>query len=251
LKTARSAEFLEKEGRSKAYRNLRNDSIDALIVIGGDGSFEGALIFHREYSFPVIGIPGTIDNDIHGTQRTLGFDTALNTGMDAIDKIKDTASSMDRIFIIEVMGRLSGAIAVYSALAGGAEDVIVPGETREMKDIIRNIESGRKMGKKSWIIISAEGAGWTQKLADKLSEAVGEVRVTVIGHIQRGGSPSAFDRFLGAMMGQAALDGLLEGKALHAVGWVNDETILYPLEEATAACKQDFSKLLELIQVLT
>lgn len=251
LKTARSDEFLEKEGRTKSYKNLRDEKIDALVVVGGDGSFEGGLLFHQEFDFPVVGIPGTIDNDISGTQRTLGFDTALNTAMDAIDKIKDTASSMDRIFIIEVMGRLSGAIAVYSALAGGAEDVIVPGEAREMQSIIRKIEVGRKIGKKSWIIISAEGAGWTGGLAEKLRESVEEVRVTVIGHIQRGGGPGAFDRFLGALMGQAALEGLLEGKTHHAVGWMNDDTIIYPLEDAIVPLEQDFSKLMELIQILT
>jgi len=251
LKTVRCDAFLKRQYREKAYRNLSDDKIDGLIVIGGNGSFHGALLFHEEFGVPVIGIPATIDNDINGTQRTLGFDTALNTAMDAIDKIKDTSSSMDRIFLIEVMGRHSGAIAVHSALSGGAEDILVPGEKRDIKSLVKKIEEGRKTGKKSWIIIVAEGAGLAKKIEEELKAYVTDVRAIVIGHIQRGGSPSAFDRFLGALMGKKAVDALIQGKYLHAVGWVNDETVIYPLEEALKPRIEDFSSYVELIQILT
>ena len=251
LKTARSAAFEKKPGREKAHTHLRQAGIEGFIVIGGNGSFQGADIFHQEYRFPVIGIPGTIDNDVSGTQRTLGFDTALNTAMDAIDKIRDTSSSMDRIFLIEVMGRHSGAIAVHSALAGGAEDIVMPDEMRDIASICAKIEQGRKIGKRSWIIIVAEGSGWTQGLAAELIRSEYDVRVTVIGHIQRGGSPSAFDRFLGAVMGKAAVDALLQGKTHHAIGWRNDATWLYPLSQAAECKEEDYADFLELIQILT
>jgi len=251
LKTARCDAFLKKQYREIAYKNLCSDEIDGLIVIGGNGSFQGALVFHEEFGVPVVGIPATIDNDINGTQKTLGFDTALNTAMDAIDKIKDTSSSMDRIFIIEVMGRNSGSIAIYSALSGGAEDVLIPGEKIEIKSLVKKIEEGRKTGKKSWIIIIAEGACLAKEIEKKLKTYVTDIRATVIGHIQRGGSPSAFDRFLGALMGRKAVDALIQGKSLHAIGWVNEETVIYPLEEALKPKIEDFSSYIELIQILT
>jgi len=251
LKTARSHDFFHEEGRRLVYNNLKRENIEGFIVIGGNGSFQGAHVFNQEYNFPVIGIPATIDNDINGTKRSLGFDTALNTALDSIDKIRDTATSMDRIFLIEVMGRHSGAIAVHCALSGGAEDIIMPDERRNMDSIVKKIELGRKTGKKSWIIIVAEGSGWTQDLAAKLKEFAEEVRVTVIGHIQRGGSPSAFDRFLGAFFGKAALDALLQGKTKHVVGWQNHKTVIYPIEEALKPKNEDFSEFLELIKVLT
>jgi 6-phosphofructokinase 1 len=251
LKTVRSADFAEKPGREKAYANLMQAGIEGFIVIGGNGSFQGAEVFFQEFDFPVIGIPGTIDNDVFGTQCTLGFDTALNTAMDAIDKIRDTASSMDRIFLIEVMGRHSGAIAVHSAIAGGAEDIVMPDEKCNITSICAKIEQGRKSGKNSWIIIVAEGAGWTQKLAEELIKFAYDVRVTVIGHIQRGGSPSAFDRFLGAVMGKTAVDALLQGNTHHAIGWVNDKTFVYPLNQAVQRKDESYSDFLKLIQILT
>ncbi len=232
LKAARCEEFYDKKGREKAYKNLIANNINGLIVIGGDGSFHGALLLHQEFGFPVVGIPGTIDNDINGTERTLGFDTALNTAMSAIDKIKDTATSMDRIFLIEVMGRLSPAIAVFSALAGGAEDVIIPQEKLKLGEMIEKIEEGRKKGKKSWIIIVAEGAGKAEEFAKEFRKHISDVRVTVIGHLQRGGGPSAFDRILGALMGQAAVQALLKGKHHHAIGWREDDVRVYELQEA-------------------
>ncbi len=251
LKTARSQKFRTQEGRKQAFENLRSEDIDSLVVVGGNGSFQGASIFHREFDFPVIGIPATIDNDIQGTQKTLGFDTALNTAMDAIDKIKDTASSMDRIFLIEVMGRHSGAIAVYSAIAGGAEDIIIPEAVQDLEAVIAKIRKGQKNTKRSWIIIVAEGTGETEKLARRLEGIVEEVRVSVIGHIQRGGSPSAFDRFLGALLGKAAVDALLQGKTHHAVGWENDKTLVYSLDRALEPKKEDFSELFDLVQILS
>lgn len=251
LKAARCEEFYNKEGRKKAYQSLISRDINGLIVIGGDGSFHGALLLYKEFGLPVVGIPGTIDNDINGTQRTLGFDTALNTAMSAIDKIKDTATSMDRIFLIEVMGRLSSAIAVFSALAGGAEDIIIPGEKLNLEKMIEKIEEGRRKGKKSWLIIVAEGAGKAEEFAKQFRKHISDVRVTVIGHLQRGGSPSAFDRILGALMGAAAVQALLEGKTHHAIGWRNDEIVTYPLEEAVKPHKEKYSYYHHLIHILT
>jgi len=251
LKTARSDRFLKKEGRDIAHANLIDNGIEGMVVIGGNGSYNGALLFHREFEFPVIGIPGTIDNDINGSQKTLGFDTALNTAMDAIDKIKDTSASMDRIFLVEVMGRHSGSIAVSSALAGGAEDVLVPSESWEIGSILEKIDQGRRQGKNSWIIIVAEGASKAQDLAKEIQAHNLDVRATVIGHIQRGGSPSAFDRILGALMGRAAVDGLLGDMGCHAVGWRNERTVIYSLEEAVRAKAEDFSDHLNLINILT
>jgi 6-phosphofructokinase 1 len=251
LKTARSKDFFEKKEREKAYENLKNEKVTHLVVIGGNGSFNGALKFYKEFDFPVIGIPGTIDNDVYGTTRTIGFDTALNTALDAIDKIKDTATSMDRIFIVEVMGRLSGAIAVYSALASGAEDIVIPGEKCDFDEMKRKIDKGRKKGKKSWIIIVAEGAYKGEEVANMLRDFISDVRVTVIGHIQRGGSPSAFDRFLGAIMGKKSVDAIIENKNCHAVGYKNEAVYIYPLEEAAKNKGEDFSSLHDLIHILT
>ena len=251
LKTARSEDFLKKEGREKAYKNMVESGIEGFIVIGGNGSYKGALVFNREFDFPAVGIPATIDNDIAGTQETLGFDTALNTAMDAIDKIRDTAYSMDRIFLVEVMGRESGAIAVHSALAGGAEDAIIPEIKQDMDSILEKVKQGRKSGKKSWIIVVAEGSGKTEILAEELRKYIHDVRVTVIGHIQRGGSPSAFDRILGARMGRAAVDALLQRKKHHAVGWRNDAPVVYPLQDAVQYKRENFSRFMELIRILT
>jgi 6-phosphofructokinase 1 len=251
LKTARSKEFLNKEVREKAYNNLIKEDVDALIAIGGNGSFKGLVALSEEFALKVIGIPGTIDNDVKGTQRTLGFDTALNTAMDAIDKIKDTATSMDRIFLIEVMGRDSGAIAAYSALAGGAEDIIIPETDIDEDELIAEIKEGKKRGKKSWIVVVAEGAGNVDSLSEKFSQVISDIRITVIGHTQRGGSPSAFDRFLGALMGQEAVGALLRGESASAIGWVNDKAVSYPLKDAISGKSEDFHYLHELIQILT
>ena len=251
LKTARSKDFLDRANREKAYNNLTKEKIDALVSIGGDGSFNGLLCLNEEFNLPVVGIPGTIDNDIKGTQRTLGFDTALNTAMDAIDKIKDTATSMDRIFLIEVMGKDSGSIAAYSALSGGAEDIIIPGAEIEEDDLIKKIVAGREKGKRSWIIIVAEGAGDIDDFAKKFSSVISDIRITVIGHTQRGGAPSAFDRFLGALMGKEAIAALLRGESSSAIGWVNDQTLSYPLKEAISRKSEDFTYLHELIKILT
>lgn len=251
LKTARSQDFLKKEGRQIAYKNLKKKEIDYLILIGGNGTFRAGVEFYKEFKFPVIGIPATIDNDINGTNRAIGFDTALNTALDAIDKIKDTATSMDRIFVVEVMGRLSGAIAAYTALAVGAEDVIIPGKKFEIGNMKEKIAEGRAKGKKSWIIIVAEGAAKGEEIGKKLMPYISDVRVSVIGHIQRGGSPSAFDRYLGAIMGEKAIEAILNNYHCHAVGYRDDSCYLYPLEEAAAEKKEDFSFLHNLIHILT
>ena len=251
LKTARSQEFYKKPGREKAFKNLRKGRIDAFIAIGGDGTFEAGSIFYKEFGIPVTGIPATIDNDIYGTQKTLGFDTALNTALDAVDKIRDTAYSMDRIFIVEVMGRLSGSIAVHTALAGGAEDVLIPEIPRNLDEVVEKIEAGRRRGKKSWIIIIAEGVDKTRELEKRIKKDIKDVRVTVIGHIQRGGRPSAFDRYLGGLMGKAAVEILLAGRNHHTVGWVNERIKSYPLEEAIQKKEEDYSELLSLVQTLS
>ncbi|MDD5613627.1 MAG: 6-phosphofructokinase [Candidatus Omnitrophica bacterium] len=251
LKTARSEDFFKKDIRKKSYENLVTECIEALVVIGGNGSYKGALSLHNDFNLPVVGIPGTIDNDINGTQRTLGFDTALNTAMDAIDKVKDTATSMDRIFLIEVMGRDSGSIAVYASLAGGAEDVIIPQEDKDVGQIIEKIKEARSKGKRSWIIIIAEGAGGADLFAHRFKKFMSDIRITVIGHTQRGGAASVFDRFLGAVMGKEAVDALLRNEKASAIGWLDDRAYSYPLQEAVKPKKEDFTYLLELIKMLT
>lgn len=237
LKSARSKEFRTKEGRQKAYENLKKHNVDALVVIGGDGSFTGALLFNEEHNFPVMGIPGTIDNDIYGTTYTLGYDTALNTVVDAIDKIRDTASSHDRMFFIEVMGRDAGFIALNSGIAGGAERILIPEENTKIEDLLADIESSHSKGKTSNIIIVAEGDK-TGKNVFELKEFVEkhhpeyDIRVSVLGHMQRGGSPTCFDRVLASRMGVKAVESLLEGKSNYMVGINNDKIDLTPLEKA-------------------
>jgi len=217
LKSARSKEFRTKEGRAKAYEQLTKAGIDAFVVIGGDGSFTGAMVFNQEFNFPVMGIPGTIDNDIYGTSHTLGYDTALNTVVDAIDKIRDTASSHNRLFFIEVMGRDVGHIALNVGIAGGAEEILIPEEDLGLDRLVESLRRSKKSGKTSSIVVVAEG--------DKIGKSVFElkdyvdqnmegydVRVSVLGHMQRGGSPSCFDRVFASRMGVKAVENLLIGK---------------------------------------
>lgn len=237
LKSARSTEFRTPEGRKKAYENLKNEGVDALVVIGGDGSFTGAMIFNKEYGFPVIGIPGTIDNDIYGTSHTLGYDTALNTVVEAIDKIRDTASSHNRLFFIEVMGRDAGHIALNAGIGAGAEEILIPEENIGLPKLMESLEKSRKSGKTSSIVVVAEG--------DKIGKSVFElkdiveekhpdydIRVSVLGHMQRGGAPSCYDRVLASRMGVKAVETLLEGKSNYMVGINNDKIDLTPLEKA-------------------
>ena len=237
LKSARSEGFRTKEGRESAYKNLTNNGVEALVVIGGDGTFTGALSFSQEFGFPVMGIPGTIDNDIYGTTHTIGYDTALNTVVDAIDKIRDTASSHNRMFFVEVMGRDSGFIALNSGIGGGAERIIIPEKNIPAEVLLEDIDRGKRRGKTSNIIVVAEGniAG---KAVFDLKEYVEQkrpeydIRVSVLGHMQRGGTPTCYDRVLATRMGVKAVESLLEGKSQYMVGINNDRMELIPLEKA-------------------
>ena len=232
LQSARSEEFKTPEGQQKAIRQLKDHGIEALVVIGGDGSYQGAKKL-TEQGFNCIGVPGTIDNDIPGTDFTIGFDTALNTVLDAIDKIRDTASSHERTFIIEVMGRNAGDIALWSGLAGGAESIIIPEEKFDLKDVVERLEQGRKRGKRHSIIIVAEGVMSGNEFAEQLKKTgvIGDTRVSVLGHIQRGGSPTAFDRVLASRLGARAVELLLEGKGGRAVGIQNNQLVDHDILE--------------------
>ena len=237
LKSARSLEFRTPEGRAKAYTNLKKEGIDAFVVIGGDGSFTGAMIFNQEYNFPVIGIPGTIDNDIYGTTYTVGFDTALNTVVEVIDKIRDTASSHNRLFFVEVMGRDVGHIALNAGVGAGAEEILIPEENLGLDRLLESLKRSKQSGKSSSIVVVAEGDK-TGKNVFELKEYVEEhipiydVRVSVLGHMQRGGSPSCFDRVLASRMGVKAVEALLEGKSSLMVGIQDNKLTLTPLIKA-------------------
>lgn len=234
LQTARCEAFKTEEGQRLGIARLQENNIEGLIVIGGDGSFNGALKL-TNLGFPTIGIPGTIDNDIACTDATLGFDTAVNTVIDAIDKIRDTATSHERMFIIEVMGRHAGDIALWSGLAGGAESILVPETGWNMDDIVERLKQGQKRGKKHSIIVVAEGVATGQTISEMIKDKTGlETRVTVLGHIQRGGSPSAADRLLGSRMGAKAVDLLLEGQKGVMVATQNTEMVAVPFSEALA-----------------
>ena len=226
LKSARSTEFRSKEGRKKAFQNLQNAGIDALVVIGGDGTFTGAKLLQEEHNFPVVGIPGTIDNDINGTDYCIGYDTALNTVVEAIDKIRDTASSHNRLFLVEVMGRDAGDIALNSGIGAGAEEILIPEEDKGIEQILFSLERSRKSGKTSSIIVVAEGEKSGKNIFE-LAEYIGEnlegydIRVSVLGHIQRGGAPSCHDRVLSSRLGVGAIEALLRGESKVMVGITN------------------------------
>lgn len=231
LYTARCPEFITEEGQKKAIEQLKKFGIEGLVVIGGDGSFRGALKL-TEYGFPTIGVPGTIDNDIPGTDYTIGFDTALNTIIEAIDKIRDTATSHERTYVIEVMGRNAGDLALWAGLADGAESIIVPEEDYDMDQIIARLKRGHDRGKRHSIIIVAEGAGKGFKFAEQIQKATNfETRVTVLGHTQRGGSPTAFDRVLASRLGAKAVELLMEGKAGRTVGIQRNELVDHDIRE--------------------
>ncbi len=237
LKTARSKEFRTKEGREKAFLNLKKHEIDALVVIGGDGSFTGALVFNTEFNFPIIGIPGTIDNDIFGTSHTIGFDTALNTAVEAIDKIRDTASSHNRLFFVEVMGRDAGFIALNAGVGAGAEEILIPEENLGLERMLESLKKSRKSGKSSSIVVVAEGDKSGKnvfELADYVEKNLPdyEARVSVLGHMQRGGAPSCFDRVLASRLGVKAVELLLENKTNLMVGLRNNEVITTGIKEA-------------------
>jgi 6-phosphofructokinase 1 len=237
LKSARSKEFRTKEGRKEAYNQLIKANIDALVVIGGDGSFTGALIFNKEFDFPVMGIPGTIDNDIAGTSHTIGYDTTLNTVVDVIDKIRDTASSHNRLFFVEVMGRDVGHIALNVGVGAGAEEILIPEEDLGLDRLLESLTRSKESGKSSSIVIVAEGDKIGKnvfELKDYVEENLPEyeVRVSVLGHMQRGGSPSCFDRVLASRMGVKAVESLLEGKSNLMVGLKSDKIAVTPLSKA-------------------
>tara|TARA_R110001599_G_scaffold58396_2_gene160961 strand:- start:2093 stop:3076 length:984 start_codon:yes stop_codon:yes gene_type:complete len=237
LKTARSAGFMTKEGREKAFLHLHKNEIDALIVIGGDGSFTGGVVFNKEYNFPIIGIPGTIDNDIFGTSHTIGYDTALNTAVEAIDKIRDTASSHNRLFFVEVMGRDAGFIALNAGVGAGAEEILIPEENLGLDRLLESLKKSKKAGKSSSIVVVSEGdksGKNVYELAKYVEENLPEyeVRVSVLGHMQRGGSPSCFDRVLASKLGVGAVELLLKGKTNLMVGLVNNKVKATSLEKA-------------------
>ena len=237
LYSARCDEFRQASGRKKAYKTLRNNNIDGLIVIGGDGSFTGALKLQDEFNFPVIGIPGTIDNDIFGTSHTLGYDTALNTVMDAIDKIRDSAISHDRLFFVEVMGKDAGYIALRSGIAIGAQEILIPEVNTKINDLIDSLKNSKKSGKTSSIIVVAEGykpGKNVYQIADEIQEKLPnyQVRVSVLGHIQRGGRPSCFDRVLGTKMGVKAVELLKNAKTGIMVGTQHGKIVTVPLKKA-------------------
>lgn len=252
LKTSRCPEFMTREGQKRGVEILQRNGIEGLVVIGGDGSYRGALALSKDWSIPCIGIPGTIDNDLNGTDRTLGSDTAVETALDAIDKIKDTVNSMERIFVVEVMGRHCGYLALKAALAGGAEQVLIPEVKFDVAEVCHEITEGYIRGKASWIIVVAEGAIRATDLAKKITEMTDlETRVVVLGHIQRGGCPSVEDRVLGSLFGSAAVDLLAKGESGLALGVRSDKIHAVPIEEAIAPLVFDPSQDLKLIKTLT
>ncbi len=256
LKSARCLEFRTKEGRQIAFETIQKHGIQALVVIGGDGSFTGAMVFQSEFDIPVIGIPGTIDNDIFGTTNTIGFDTALNTVIEAIDKIRDTAISHNRLFFVEVMGRDAGHIALNTGIGAGAEEVLIPEEDMGLDRLLESLKRSEKSGKSSSIVVVAEGDK-TGKNVFEIAEYVEknlpyyDVRVSVLGHMQRGGSPSCFDRVLASRMGLYAVEALLEGKSNMMVGLKNEEMVLSPLEKAIKGKSEINKDLIRVSDILT
>ncbi len=256
LKSARSDEFRTFEGRKKAHQNLINQNIDALIVIGGDGSFTGGMIFLEEFNFPVIGMPGTIDNDIFGTDYTIGYDTALNTVIDAVDKIRDTASSHNRLFFVEVMGRDAGFIALNTGVGAGAEEILIPEEDMGLDRLLESLKRSKQNGKSSSIVIVSEG----DKTGDNVFELANyieenlpeyEVRVSVLGHMQRGGSPSCFDRVLASRLGVKSVELLLDNKKNIMVGLMNNKITTVPLEKAIKGKHNINAELLRMSDILS
>ena len=252
LKTARSEEFRTPEGRKKAYNVLKVFGIEGLIVIGGDGSFKGAQLLSSEYDVKTIGLPGTIDNDLAYTDYTIGFDTALNTVLDAINKLRDTSTSHERVSIVEVMGRSCGDIALYTGLAGGAESIIIPEQKFDLNDLCKTIIEGKVRGKVHNLIVLAEGVGGAAELTKKIEEITGiEARATVLGHIQRGGSPSAFDRVLASRLGARAVELLIEGKSQRVVGIKNNQIVDFDITEAIQMKKETDNNLYNLAEILS
>jgi 6-phosphofructokinase 1 len=236
LKTARCKEFTTPEGRAQAYENMKKHGIDALVVIGGDGSLTGARIFAQEYDIPCIGLPGTIDNDLYGTDTTIGYDTALNTILDAVDKIRDTATSHERLFFVEVMGRDAGFLALNGAIAAGAEAAIIPEFSTEVDQLEEFIKQGFRKSKNSSIVLVAESelTGGAMHYAERVKNEYPEydVRVTILGHLQRGGRPTAHDRIIASRMGVASIQALLEGQRNVMIGIENNKIVYVPFAKA-------------------
>ena len=251
LKTARCKEFTTPEGRALAYENMQKEGIDALVVIGGDGSLTGARIFAQEYDIPCIGLPGTIDNDLYGTDTTIGYDTALNTILDAVDKIRDTATSHERLFFVEVMGRDAGFLALNGAIAAGAEAAIIPEFSTEVDQLAEFIKNGFRKSKSSSIVLVAESdiTGGAMALAERVRNEYPQydVRVSILGHLQRGGRPTAHDRIIASRMGTASIDALMEGQRNVMIGIEHDEIVYVPF---TKAIKNDKPIKKELVNVL-
>lgn len=255
LKSARSERFMTFEGRKQAYANLKNAGIDGVVAIGGDGTFKGASVFNQEFDFPFIGIPGTIDNDLVGTDYTLGYDTAVNTALEAIDKIRDTADSHNRLFFIEVMGRDTGFIALQSGIAGGAEAILIPETKTTVDQLINIIEKGWKREKSSMIVVVAEGdeEGGAFEIARKVKSKFNhyDTRVSILGHIQRGGNPTCMDRVLAGRLGLAAVEALLGNKRDAMVGVVNNQIAFTPFVQAVKKHQKMDSNMLKLMTILS
>ena len=255
LKTARCKEFQTPEGRKQAYDNLVKEGIDALVVIGGDGSLTGARVFATEYNFPIVGLPGTIDNDLYGADMTIGYDTALNTIMQCVDKIRDTATSHERLFFIEVMGRDAGFLALNGAIATGCEAAIIPEISTEVDQLAELIQNGFRKSKNSSIVLVAESpiTGGAMGLAERVKNEYPQydVRVSILGHLQRGGSPTATDRILASRMGAAAIDALLEDQRNVMIGVHNDEIVYVPFFKAIKNDKPIDRTLLKTLRTLS
>lgn len=254
LKTARSEAFLTPEGRKQAYENLLAHDIDGCVAIGGNGTFTGAMVFSREYDIPFIGLPGTIDNDLYGTDFTIGFDTAVNTAIEAVDRIRDTADSHNRLFFIEVMGRHSGFIALHTGIGSGAGSILLPEHESTIGELVDLLRSGARRKKMFSLVIVAEGhpLGGAQAIADAVKRAYDfyDTKVTIIGHLQRGGSPTAADRILASRLGHAAVEALLAGRRNEAAGIVANEVVFTPFEEAIRGAKAFPKDLLAMAEIL-
>lgn len=252
LKTARCEEFLTEEGQLKAVKTIKENNIEGLIIIGGNGSLSGAHFLAAKYKIPAIGIAATIDNDVNGIDLTLGADTAVNVALDALDKIRDTVNSLERIFVVEVMGRRSGWIALQVALSGGCEEVLLPEKDFDIMKMCEEIKQGNIKGKLSWIIIVAEGKARAGDIADKITQITGlETRIAVLGHIQRGGRPTRVDRIIAARLGKLAVELLRRGETDKCVGLKELKTVVVPLEEAIKPRNINIDNYYELIKILT
>ena len=254
LQTARSKEFRTKEGREKAFKNLQNNGNEGLEVIGGDGSFTGATVFHEEFGLPFIGIPGTIDNDIFGTDYTIGYDTALNTAIEAIDRIRDSATSHNRVFFVEVMGRDAGFIALSSGIASGAQDILIPEENDSLTELFETLQKSEQSGKNSSIVVVAEGEelGNVFELAKATEKRFPgyDVRVTVLGHIQRGGNPTCMDRVLASRLGVAAVEALIDGKTDLMAGLRSNRIVFTPIQDAIKKHNEIDQELIKIAKIL-